>query len=169
MKEINANEFDNVFDKIGKEWALLSAFDETKKEGLCYNTMTVSWGGLGVLWNKNVFFCFVRPQRYTKEFIDKTQTVSLSFFDEKYRDSLVICGKESGRDGDKIKKANLNVKIHENTVVFDEAKYTLVGRKLYEGDILESGFVDKSIIDACYPSKDYHTMYVCEIVKLLEN
>ena len=75
----------NPFTKIGKEWALVSAGDKTR----C-NTMTVSWGGVGVLWGKNVVFIFIRDSRYTKEFLDNGDLFSLSFLNEDYRDALKL-------------------------------------------------------------------------------
>ena len=62
----------NPFTKIGKEWALVTAGNKEKA-----NTMTVSWGGVGVLWGQNVAFIFVRDSRYTKEFIDANEFFSI--------------------------------------------------------------------------------------------
>ena len=74
MKSIKPEELQkNVFSMIGKEWLLVTA----EKEGQV-NTMTASWGGLGVMWGKNVAFIVLRPQRYTKEFVDAGETFSLS-------------------------------------------------------------------------------------------
>ncbi len=159
---VDITKFDtNFFEKIGKDWALLSAF----KDGKC-NGMTVSWGGVGVLWNKNVFFCFVRPQRYTKEFIDGSDVVTLSFFDEEKRDALKLCGSTSGRDTDKFKEAGLTPVIGDLCEVdFEESRLTLVGRKLYAQQMTEGCFIDKSVDSACYANKDYHTVYVCEIIQ----
>ena len=93
----------NPFTKIGKEWALVSAGDKTR----C-NTMTVSWGGVGVLWGKNVVFIFIRDSRYTKEFLDNGDLFSLSFLNEDYRDALNYCGSHSGRgEKDKFAAAGL--------------------------------------------------------------
>ena len=50
----------NTFNMIGREWMLVTATDSEGK----VNTMTASWGGVGVLWNRDVAFVFVRPQRY---------------------------------------------------------------------------------------------------------
>ena len=92
----------NPFTKIGKEWLLITAGDEKK----C-NTMTASWGGVGVIWNKNVVTTYIRPQRYTKEFVDANETFTIAFFDEAYRKALSLCGTVSGRGRDKIKDAGL--------------------------------------------------------------
>ena len=151
----------NFFNKIGSDWALLSA----SKDGKC-NGMTVSWGGTGVLWGKNVFFCFVRPQRFTKTFTDVSDTITLSFFDEAKKDALKICGSKSGRDCDKLSLAGLTPIIGKmGEVDYEESRMTLVGRKLFAQDITEDSFACKNIISTWYPSKDYHTVYVCEILE----
>ena len=103
----------NPFERIGKNWMLITA-----KKGDQVNTMTASWGGLGTMWNKNVAFIVVRPQRYTKEFIDASSTFSLSFFDKKYVKELAYCGKFSGRDENKIEKCNFTVGEEKNTPYF---------------------------------------------------
>ena len=90
----------NPFTKIGKEWALVTTNADTKD-----NTMTISWGGMGVMWGKNVVYVFIRDTRYTKEFIDKNEFFSISFLDETYRQALNYCGAHSGRDEDKIANA----------------------------------------------------------------
>ncbi len=163
---IDPNKYDfNPFNKIGKEWMLISAYDKEKK-GEKINTMTASWGGVGVLWNKNVFFCFVRPQRYTKEFIDNTDTVTLSFFDESKRDALTLCGRVSGRDLNKIEKAGLHAYEKDGAVFFEEAKLTIVGKKLFAQYMTPDSFVDKSLIGINYPSGDFHMVYVCEITDM---
>lgn len=94
----------NPFTKLSKEWALVTAGDKEKS-----NTMTVSWGGTGVLWGKNVVFIFIRESRYTKDFIDNGEFFSLSFLSEKYRDALKYCGAHSGRGEDKWSKAGLTL------------------------------------------------------------
>lgn len=155
----------NVFDLIGNKWALIGAYDKNK-DGIKYNAMTASWGGLGVLWNKNVFWCFVRDSRYTKEFIDNSELISLSFFEEQYRPALTLCGKVSGRDCDKISKAGLSPQITDGTLTFKESNLTIIGKKIYESKINPEGFIDKSLIDANYSTNDYHTVYVCEIIDI---
>lgn len=107
-KELKPEEWnESVFRKVGKQWMLVTA----EKEGKV-NTMTASWGGLGILWGKPVAFVFIRPQRYTKEFVDQADRMSLSFLGEEYRKELSYLGTVSGRDEDKIAKAGLTV-VHE--------------------------------------------------------
>lgn len=154
---------DSVFDLIGKKWMLITASDGEK-----VNTMTASWGGLGVMWGKNVAFVFIRPQRYTKEFVDKTDTFSLSFYDEEYRSVLSYMGKVSGRDEDKINKAGLTVKYDDATPYFGEANLVLKVKKLYKQDLIQDCMLDQSLCEKWYPNNDFHTMYVCEIEKVLK-
>ena len=103
FKEVDIKSLNfNPFTKIGSEWMLITAGDESG----C-NTMTASWGGLGVLWGKNVATCYIRPQRYTKKFVDANDTFTLSFYGPEYKQALSICGSKSGRDCDKVKEADL--------------------------------------------------------------
>ena len=165
MKEIKVEQLkQNVFDAIGKQWTLVAASADGKT-----NAMTASWGGMGVMWNKNVVFLFIRPQRYTKTFIDKSSTLSLSFFAEEYRDMLTYMGKVSGRDEDKIAKANLTLTAGYDAPVFKEAELTFVCKKLYSSVLSPDCFYDKKIIPQCYPDNDYHEVYVAEIEKILVN
>ena len=95
--KINPEEIkDNPFKLIGKDWGLVTA--GTKDS---FNTMTVSWGGVGIMWNKPVAYTFIRPQRYTFEFLEKNDHFTLSFYGEEYRKALSFCGSKSGRDYDK--------------------------------------------------------------------
>ena len=152
----------NVFDRIGKQWMLIGALKEGKA-----NAMTASWGGMGVLWGKNVVFVFVRKSRYTKEFIDAGETFSLSFFEEKYRSMLGYMGKVSGRQENKIAKSELHLNENNGAPIFDEAELTLVCKKLYEQDIEKAGFVSEEEVQKWYADNDYHVMYVAEIVDVL--
>ena len=150
------------FEMIGKNWTLLTAGDENK-----HNTMTASWGGLGVLWNKNVVFAFVRPQRFTIEFMNDSDYFSCSFFDESYRNALAYCGKYSGRDVDKAKECNLTPDFTENAPFFKEANTVLVCKKLFIQDMTEDCFIDKTLLSN-YENNDYHRVFVGEIVKVLK-
>ena len=163
MKSIKPEELDkNVFHMIGREWLLVTA----EKAGKV-NTMTASWGGLGVMWGKNVAYIVLRPQRYTKEFVDAGETFSLSVLDEEYRKTLSYLGTVSGRDEDKITKAGLTVEHADGTPYFGEANTVLVSRKLYAQNYDPACFIDKSCDEKWYPDKDYHTLYIAEVEKVL--
>ena len=150
----------NPFAKIGKEWMLLTA---GSKES--FNTMTASWGQLGVLWSRNVFTCYIRPNRYTFEFVEKDEYFTASFFGEEYRNALSFCGSHSGRDCDKVKETGLTPVELGGSMAFDEADMVFVCRKLYTYDMKESGFVtDDGIAEQNYASAPYHKAYIAEIV-----
>lgn len=160
LKKVDVKDLDmNPFKMIGDEWMLISA----EKDGKV-NTMTASWGGVGVLWGKNVVMAFIRPQRYTKEFVDAGECFSLSFFGGDYKKELGYLGKVSGRDEDKIKEAGLHVEMLDGAPGFEESQVVLVCRKMYEDGIKPEFFKDGDIDGRWYPGKDYHVMYVAEIV-----
>ncbi|MGE4353984.1 MAG: flavin reductase family protein [Oscillospiraceae bacterium] len=152
----------NTFEVIGNNWLLLTAGNMDS-----YNTMTVSWGGLGVLWKKNVATVYVRPQRYTYEFMEKNDYFTLSAYPETMHDKLALCGSKSGRDIDKVASCGFTPKSGEaGGVYFDEAEFVLVCRKLYYNDFDPKHFLVPEIED-CYTNHDYHRMYIGEIVEAL--
>ncbi|MDP4120211.1 MAG: flavin reductase [Bacillota bacterium] len=150
---------ENVFKLIDKDWMLLTAGSENS-----YNTMTASWGGMGILWNKNVVFSFVRPQRYTLEFMEKNDLFSISFYPEEYRKALAYCGAHSGRDVDKAVETGLTPIFSYDAPFFEEARLVFVCKKLYGQFLNYESIIDKSV-DSNYASKDYHKMYIGEIIK----
>lgn len=152
----------NPFKLIGSDWMLITA----EKDGKV-NTMTASWGGFGVMWGKNVAFIALRPQRYTKQFVDGSDTFSLTFFDTPYKSTLEYLGKVSGRDEDKISKSGLTVEHAGRTPYFAEANLVILCKKLYTHDINPANLLDNEIADTAYPNKDYHTLYIAEIEKVL--
>ena len=147
-----------LFDE---KWALITAGNKES-----FNTMTASWGGLGELWNKDVCFIFIRTQRYTYEFTEREEYFTVSFLPEEYKKALTFCGRNSGRDCDKVKDAGLTPVEFEESMGFEESGITVLCRKLYHQDINPEGLADKSIDSTCYPDKDYHRMYIGEIVKV---
>jgi flavin reductase (DIM6/NTAB) family NADH-FMN oxidoreductase RutF len=152
---------DNAFKLIGKDWMLIT----TGLPG-SFNTMTASWGGLGVLWEHTVAFCFIRPTRYTYEFMERSPVFTLSFFEERHRKALSFCGSHSGRDTDKIAGSGLTPEHDGDFIYFAEARLVLLCRKIYFQDISPDCFLDPKIHNL-YPGRDYHRMYVGEIVKCL--
>ena len=162
QKEINVRELkDNFVKMISNDWALLTA--GTKDN---FNTMTVSWGGIGELWGKDVCFVFVRPQRYTYEFMEKNDYFSLSFFGGEYKKELGICGSKSGRDIDKMAETGFLPVDFENAVGYEQAKVNVILKKLAYQDMKPDGFIDESIMNN-YANNDFHRVYVGEIVKVV--
>ncbi len=163
FKEIDIREIKkSPVEMISDEWALLSAGTPDN-----FNTMTVSWGALGELWGRDCAFVFVRPQRYTYEFMEKNEYYTLSFFDGAYKKELGFCGSHSGRDCDKMKETGLVPVRADDSVSFAQAKTVLICRKIAIQDIDPKGFLDESINNE-YPSNDYHRVYIGEIVKVLK-
>lgn len=162
--EISIRDLQKSFVKmLSEDWALLTAGTADS-----FNTMAVSWGGVGELWNKDVGFVFVRPQRYTYEFIEKNDYFSLSFFGGEYKKELGICGSKSGRDIDKMEATGFTPIDLGNAVDFEQAKITIVMKKLAYQDMSPAGFLDESIMKN-YAANDFHRIYVGEIVKVMLN
>lgn len=162
FKEINIDElYLNPFTKIGKDWMLITAKNNDK-----VNTMTASWGGLGFMWGKNVSFTVIRPQRYTKEFIDNSNYFSLCFFNNDYKKTLSYLGSVSGRHEDKIEKSKLNIINYNDIPFFSEAKLVLLCKKIYSQEFEEKNFTDKNLNNLWYKDKDYHTLYISEITNI---
>lgn len=154
---------ENVFRLIGYDWMLITAGTINH-----YNTMTASWGAFGVLWDKPVCFCFIRPSRYTFEFMEKHNTFTLSFFDESYRRVLEYCGSQSGRHVNKIERCGLTpVEAQNRSVYFQEARLVIECCKLYFQDVNPSAFLAETLA-TIYPQQDYHRMYIGEIVRVLQ-
>lgn len=163
FKEITPSEASDAIDLIGKEWMLIGAADKRHENA---NAMTASWGTIGFLWNRPVCICFIRPQRYTFGLAKENERLSFSFFGEECRKALAFCGKESGKDGYKLERAGLAYTMVDGVPVFDSARLTLIGRKLYSDEIKKANFIDPSMLKN-YPADDFHTFYICEIERCL--
>ena len=163
-----------VLDKLIKP---ISSITGAKNEGFLvtvgsgiehgkWNTMTAGWGSIGFLWNKLTAAVYIRPTRYTSEFTDREDYMTLSFFEENdswAKDMLAF----SGRDADKAKKTGLKpVMLEDGVIAFEQAKTVLVCRKLYRSEFDMDLFVDPQIIIDSYPKKDFHYVYICEIVSV---
>ena len=171
LKEISYEDLQlNPMTMIGQQWMLITA--GTEQTG--YNTMTAAWGQLGAIWSlpgrkghMPTACVYIRPQRYTKEFVDREETFSLSVFDESWRKQLAYLGTVSGRDENKIEKAGLTPVFGDSTTWFEEAELVLVCRKLYQQELKEDCFLDRELVERNYPNRDFHTMYIGEIIKVL--
>ena len=155
---------DNFFEAFGKEWMLVTAGTPDH-----FNTMTASWGGIGWLWNKPVAFVFVRPERYTYEFIEQSDYMTLGFLGDENRKIHAVCGAKSGRTVDKVKETGLLPETTElGNVTFNQARLTLECRKIYEDMLKPENFVDKEPVEKWYDAAHggFHKMYVVEIVNI---
>jgi flavin reductase (DIM6/NTAB) family NADH-FMN oxidoreductase RutF len=161
---MEVKEFDfSPFHLIGDEWMLITA----EKDGKV-NTMTAAWGGLGVMWSTNVAYTVIKESRFTKEFVDAADSFSISFLDHKtYEKEFLYLGTVSGRDEDKIKKANINVNYYEGVPFIDEASKVLICKKMFAQTMKPESIVIKEIDDKFYQDKDYHELYIGGITQIL--
>lgn len=162
FKEIKPEELNkSPFKLIGRDWMLITA----EKKGRV-NTMTASWGGLGVMWGKNVAYAVIRPARYTKEFVDYSDRFSLTFFDDSYKKQLQYLGSVSGRNENKVEKSELTVGKYKGVPYFEEGNLVVICKKLYKQELRPECFIEKELDQKWYNEKDYHTMYISEIEKI---
>ena len=149
----------NPFELISKQWMLISAGSANS-----WNTMTASWGGVGVIWGKPSATCYIRHSRYTKEFVDNSEYFTLSFLRDGYRDALSVLGSKSGRDMDKMHGSGLTPTFVDGQPTFAEAELVLVCRKRCKSEIAPEDILQQETLDKWYGDQDYHTMYIGEIV-----
>lgn len=164
FKEIDITHLnENVVDLFKNRWALVTAGD---KDAL--NTMTVSWGAVGELWGKDMATLYIRPQRYTEEFLNKNDYLTVSFYPEDMKKQIHgVCGSKSGRDVDKVKECNLTPVFDEKAPYFNEAQIVLVCKKAAKSRFNPDEFLDGEIDEKWYPQNDYHFIYYAEIEKVL--
>lgn len=154
---------DNVFKLLDKDWMLVTAghLDD-------FNTMTASWGHMGILWHMPIAIAYIRPQRYTFEFANRFEDYTLSFFTETYRPALKFCGAHSGRDTDKIAETGLTpIQTDRGNVIFREARLVLECRKIYQDDLKKKNFLVPEVATKNYPKEDFHRFYMGEVLKVL--
>lgn len=161
LKAIELNELTKKIDPIvaaRDNWYLVTAEAEGK-----VNTLTAGWFTLGNNWEKKIATVFIRPQRYTKQFIDESGHFTLTFFDG-YQDAMGYLGSNSGADvPDKIEKSGLHLAEADGQPTFAEGKYVLLCKVLYRQPIAEACFLDKDFAAATYPERDFSVQYVGEI------
>ena len=154
---------DNVFKQIGDDWMLITAGSQDN-----FNTMTASWGSLGILWNRPVAFCFVRPHRYTFSFMEASDHYTLCFLEDPYRDILQFCGTHSGKDVDKVAETGLvPLSTETGNIYYEQCRLVLECRKLYSDWLKENNFMVRDLVGKNYPKKDFHRFYIGEIISCL--
>lgn len=151
------------FYNLDKEWALLTVGNKN-----LFNMMTISWGGFGTLWHKPVATVYVRKSRYTYELLQNEEYFTISFYDDEYRSDLGILGSKSGRDINKMEETSLTAKALENAMTFEEAKLTIVCKKIYNQE-LNVNNVPKEYADRFYENDEVHEMFIGEVVDIIDN
>jgi flavin reductase (DIM6/NTAB) family NADH-FMN oxidoreductase RutF len=166
FERIDINQFNpRIHDLFLNQWLLLTCGDWSAKE---FNSMTIAWGSLGIMWNKPFAQVVVRPTRYTLRFMDKYNSFTLSAFPDQYKDALRLLGSKSGRDSDKITESGLTpISSKVGSPAYAEAELVLECKKIYWQDFDPTHFLDPDI-EKKYPKKDYHRAYFGEIVEILK-
>lgn len=162
FKKINVVE---DFSDNGFEWfrnaLLLAAGDRTKS-----NAMTIGWGGIGTLWQKNALTVYVADKRYTKEFMDRSDYFTVMAFDEENGKVLQYMGTKSGRDGDKAQALGLHTAYTANgTPYYTEATMVIECKIMYAAPFDPEGFksdVPKNMYRH-FPA-GIHSMYIGEVI-----
>ncbi len=170
FKEIQPKDIqDNAIKLLSDSWMLVTAGTIGEESQKTWNTMTASWGGIGYLWNKPVAYVFVRKERFTYDFTEKNDTMTLSFFNEEYKKALSFCGTKSGREYDKAKETGLTpVQTENNSVAFEQASLVLECKKLYSDMLNEKSFLNFANESKWYDKEGMHRLYICEITKAWE-
>ena len=164
FKQIPVEDFlVNAVTLFRDNWGLLTAGTVES-----HNTMTVSWGMLGELWGEDAAMVFVRPQRYTKQFMDANASFTLSFLPKDSESKRIhgICGTKSGRDINKPAEAGLTPVALEDSVYYEQAQSVILCRKLAAQDFDPACFLSDIPRDI-YTERDYHTLYVGKIERIL--
>ena len=149
------------FERFDRQWALVTAGNLSH-----FNTMTISWGGLGTLWELPVATIYIKPCRYTHQFLETNDFFTVSFFSEEYRKDLTVLGSRSGRDCDKLALTSLTPKSIGDSVGFLEANETLLCKKIYQMDLQKEG-IPLNVIQSYYTEEAPHTMYIGQVIQEL--
>ncbi|MFN3411682.1 MAG: flavin reductase [Exilispira sp.] len=153
---------DNLLNRINKKWFLITSGDLSN-----YNMMTASWGMFGILWNKPVAQVFIRPSRYTFEYVNKNDFFSICFFEDSYKDILQLLGSKSGRDFNKMHIDRLSpINYQDKTIFFKEASEILILKKLLVIP-LDSSRITTDVKEDFYKENDFHFIFLAQIVDYL--
>lgn len=157
-KELKLKPF-TLFDE---DWALLTAGKVDN-----HNSMTISWGEIGTLWHYDVVTVYVKPLRYTHDFMEGNDLFVVSFFDESFRKALSLMGSKSGRDINKDKESHLTPIAYKDTTIYKEAKLSLICKKIYQNDLVLENMPEEER-RRYYEKEAPHTMYIGEILEVIE-
>jgi len=161
MKKI----FKQIFDYLDKQNILLVAGSPEN-----FNIMTIGWIHFGRLWKKHNLIVYVRPSRYTYEFLENFDFFSVNFFKDDYKEVISFFGSYSGRNVDK-KEYNKLTKINYKnlTIYLKESFLSFICKKIYFADLIPSNILEKDIKSIYYINNDYHRLYFGDILEVIEN
>ena len=150
-----------IFEAFHNDWALLTSGNYSH-----HNSMTISWGEMGTLWNKPVVTVYVKPVRYTHDFMESSDYFVVSFFSKEYQKALSIMGSKSGRDMNKDEVSGLTPVEYKDVTIYKEAKTTLICKKIYQND-LDISNIPEFALNQHYLKEKPHTMYIGEVIEVL--
>ena len=150
-----------IFSQFNDTWALLSAGTTDR-----HNTMTISWGGMGTLWFKPVVTVYVKPCRYTYQFMNDNDYFTVSFYPEEYKKALTLMGSKSGRNLDKDAASGLTVRDLGEAVTYEEAEVTMLCRKIYFQDMVPAN-MPQDVVQQHYTVEEPHRMFIGEVVEII--
>jgi len=132
------------------------------------NVMTIGWGLVGILWYKPTFAVAVRPTRYTYRLLEESNEFTVNVPSRGIEKIIEYCGNVSGRDHDKFREMNLTPLPGRRvkSPMISECVVHYECNVIYKTKI-KIGHLPKEIVSKYYPSKDYHTLYIGEIISVL--
>jgi flavin reductase (DIM6/NTAB) family NADH-FMN oxidoreductase RutF len=153
----------DVFTHVGTDYTVITAGNPEH-----YNSMVASWGGWGILFNQPSTWCFLRSSRYTLELMRKEQTYTMTYFDEAYKEDIILFGMKSGRDTDKMKESQLtSVQTPAGNMTYKEARLILECKLTEVTTVSPGDFYTEEgrqfITDAHAETNDYHKLVFGEI------
>ena len=162
---VSPEEFDeNIFNLVGKDWTVITTGEEP-------NSMVASWGGVGIMFNKPVTWCFLRANRYTLEKIKETGFYTMSYFPEQYKGDIMPFGTKSGRNTDKMAQTKLTpVLTPAGAPAYKEAKIIIECKLIAAPTVSKDEFYTqegKDFLQGGYDeAKDWHKLVYGEITKI---
>ncbi|MDR0715016.1 MAG: flavin reductase [Bacteroidales bacterium] len=157
---------DNIFNLTGKDFTVI-----TSGKASLFNSMTASWGGVGILFNKPVTWCFLRANRYTLEIIKEELTYTMSYFPDEYKEQVLFFGSKSGRDTDKMKETTLtSIQTPGGNTTYKEARLVLECKLIEITTVNPDDFYTQEakdfITEAYLEAKAYHKLVFGDITNV---
>ncbi|MDR2917208.1 MAG: flavin reductase [Tannerella sp.] len=156
----------DVFTLVGSDYTVITAGNPS-----LYNSMVAGWGGMGILFNKPATWCMLRANRYTLEVMRNEKTYTMSYFDDTYKDDIMLFGTKSGRDSDKMKESKLSsVQTPSGNMTYKEAKLIIECKLTEVTTVSPNDFYSEEgrqfVVDAYEEVKDYHKIVFGEITNV---
>jgi len=170
FKSVSPGELtDNVFSLIGKDYTVITAGKADH-----YNSMVASFGGWGQLFSKPTTWCFLRANRYTLEVIRTENTYTMSYFEDEYKEQVLLFGSKTGRNTDKMKESKLTmVETPSGNISYKEARLIIECKLTEVTTVSPTDFYTQEgkdfVTEAYEDAKDYHKLVFGEITNVWVN